>query len=102
MELGFTFVTGEYDNGGKIFKKRDLLYLGSKSIQKWSWSSMDSSLGTDTSRSSSFFQISIWLRIGKEGKWLELESIVVKCPRCGSKRTWKDGVRYNRDGEVQR
>jgi len=29
VELGFTFVTGEYDDGGKIFKKRDLSYLGS-------------------------------------------------------------------------
>jgi hypothetical protein len=29
IELGFEYVTGEYDDGGKIFKKRDLSYLGS-------------------------------------------------------------------------
>jgi len=26
----------------------------------------------------------------------------VKCPECGSRRVWKDGVRYTRAGEVQR
>ena len=29
VELGFEYVTGEYDDGGKLFKKRDLSYLGS-------------------------------------------------------------------------
>ena len=29
VKLGFDYVTGEYDDGGKIFKKRDLSYLGS-------------------------------------------------------------------------
>jgi hypothetical protein len=41
LELGFEYVTGEYDDGGKIFKKRDLSYLGSYSISVGSWSSMD-------------------------------------------------------------
>jgi hypothetical protein len=29
IELGFKYVTGEYDDGGKLFKKKKLLYLGS-------------------------------------------------------------------------
>lgn len=29
VKLGYEYVTGEYDDGGKIFKKRDLSYLGS-------------------------------------------------------------------------
>jgi hypothetical protein len=31
IELGFEYVTGEYDDGGKLFKKQKLLYLGSQS-----------------------------------------------------------------------
>jgi integrase len=31
IELGFEYVTGEYADGGKLFKKRKLLYLGSSS-----------------------------------------------------------------------
>ena len=27
IELGFEYVTGEYDDGGKLFKKKKLLYL---------------------------------------------------------------------------
>jgi len=41
IELGFEYVTGEYDDGGKLFKKRKLSYLGSWSTPKGSWSSMD-------------------------------------------------------------
>lgn len=40
VKLGFDYVTGEYDDGGKIFRKRDLSYLGSLSISVGSWSSM--------------------------------------------------------------
>ena len=31
VELGFEYVTGEYHDGGKLFKKQKLLYLGSQS-----------------------------------------------------------------------
>jgi hypothetical protein len=31
IELGFDYVTGEYADGGKLFKKRRLLYLSSRS-----------------------------------------------------------------------
>jgi len=31
IELGFEYVTGEYADGGKLFKKRKLLYLDSSS-----------------------------------------------------------------------
>lgn len=41
IELGFEYVTGEYDNGGKLFRKRKLSYLGSRSTPEGSWSSMD-------------------------------------------------------------
>ncbi|WNZ30435.1 MAG: site-specific integrase [Candidatus Bathyarchaeota archaeon] len=41
IELGFEYVTGEYDDGGKLFKKKKLSYLGSWSTPKGSWSSMD-------------------------------------------------------------
>ena len=41
IELGFEYVTGEYNDGGKIFRKRDLSYLGSLSNSVGSWSSMD-------------------------------------------------------------
>jgi len=41
IELGFDYVTGEYNDGGKIFRKRNLSYLGSSSISVGSWSSMD-------------------------------------------------------------
>jgi hypothetical protein len=30
IELGFEYVTGEYDDGGKLFKKKKLLYLSSQ------------------------------------------------------------------------
>ena len=42
IELGFAYVTGEYDDGGKLFKKRSLSFLGSWSTPGGSWSSMDS------------------------------------------------------------
>ena len=41
IELGFEYVTGEYDDGGKIFRKRKISYLGSGSVPGGSWSSMD-------------------------------------------------------------
>ena len=41
IELGFEYVTGEYDDGGKLFKKKNLSYLGSWSTPGGSWSSMD-------------------------------------------------------------
>jgi hypothetical protein len=40
IESGFEYVTGEYDDGGKLFRKRKLSYLGSLSISVGSWSSM--------------------------------------------------------------
>ena len=40
IELGFEYVTGEYDDGGKIFRKRKISYLGSGSVPGGSWSSM--------------------------------------------------------------
>ena len=27
---------------------------------------------------------------------------IVKCPECGSQRNYKDGIRYTRNGEIQR
>jgi hypothetical protein len=33
LELGFEYVTGEYDDGGKLFKKKKLLYLGSQTSE---------------------------------------------------------------------
>jgi hypothetical protein len=33
IELGFEHVTGEYDDGGKLFKKKKLLYLGSQTSE---------------------------------------------------------------------
>ena len=41
IELGFEYVTGEYGDGGKIFRKRKISYLGSWSGPVGSWSSMD-------------------------------------------------------------
>ena len=41
IELGFEYFTGEYDDGGKLFKKKKLSYLGSWSTPGGSWSSMD-------------------------------------------------------------
>lgn len=41
IELGFEYVTGEYSDGGKIFRKRKISYLGSGSVPVGSWSSMD-------------------------------------------------------------
>jgi len=40
IEAGFEYVTGEYDDGGKLFRKRKLSYLGSSSIPVGSWSSL--------------------------------------------------------------
>jgi len=40
IEVGFDYVTGEYDNGGKLFRKRKMSFLGSSSISVGSWSSM--------------------------------------------------------------
>ena len=33
IELGFEYVTGEYDDGGKLSKKKKLLYLGSQTSE---------------------------------------------------------------------
>jgi hypothetical protein len=33
VELGFEYVTGEYADGGKLFKKKKLLYLGSQTSE---------------------------------------------------------------------
>ena len=33
IELGFEYVTGEYDDGGKLFKKKKLLYLASQTSE---------------------------------------------------------------------
>jgi hypothetical protein len=41
IELGFKYVTGKYDDRGKIFRKRKTTYLGSRSVLAGSWSSMD-------------------------------------------------------------
>lgn len=41
IELGFEYVTVEYNDGGKLFKKKNLSYLGSWSTPGGSWSSMD-------------------------------------------------------------
>ncbi len=40
IEAGFEYVTGEYNDGGKLFRKRKLSYLGSSSIPVGSWSSL--------------------------------------------------------------
>ncbi len=40
IEAGFEYVTGEYSDGGKLFRKRKLSYLGSWSSTVGSWSSM--------------------------------------------------------------
>ena len=37
----FDYVTGEYEDGGKIFRKQKRSFLGSWSTEKGSWSSMD-------------------------------------------------------------
>ena len=54
-ELGFEYVTGEYSDGGKIFRKRKTTYLGSGSVPAGSWSSMDSHPRGDKSHKSTFF-----------------------------------------------
>ncbi len=40
IEAGFEYVTGEYDDGGKLFRKRKVTYLGSPSSSVGSWSSL--------------------------------------------------------------
>ena len=40
IEAGFEYVTGEYMDGGKLFRKRKASYLGSKSIPEGPWSSL--------------------------------------------------------------
>jgi hypothetical protein len=40
IELGFEYVISEYNDGGKLFRKRNLSYLGSSSTSVGSWSSM--------------------------------------------------------------
>jgi hypothetical protein len=57
IELDFEYVTCDYDEGGKLFRKRDLSYLGSSSISVGSWSSMDSHPSGEISRKSTFFVI---------------------------------------------
>jgi len=34
VELGFEYVTGEYTDSGKLFKKKKLLYLGSQPSER--------------------------------------------------------------------
>ena len=31
-----------------------------------------------------------------------MDSEAIACPECGSKKVWKDGVRYTKQGEIQR
>jgi len=31
-----------------------------------------------------------------------VESLAVKCPQCGSQKTWRDGIRHTQCGEIQR
>ena len=40
IEAGFEYVTGEYGDGGKLFRKAKASYLGSGTSQMGSWSSM--------------------------------------------------------------
>jgi integrase len=40
IEAGFEYVTGEYMDGGKLFRKRKASYLGSRTVPKGSWSSL--------------------------------------------------------------
>lgn len=35
-------------------------------------------------------------------KWVMNRKEEVKCPNCKSKRNWKDGIRYTKNGEIQR
>ena len=39
-ELGFEYITGEYNDSSKPFRKKKLSYLGSESVPVGSWSSM--------------------------------------------------------------
>jgi hypothetical protein len=55
IELGFEYVTGEYSDGGKIFRKRKISYLGSGSVPGGSWSSMEDHRKGDISRTLSCF-----------------------------------------------
>lgn len=41
IEDGFEYVTAEYGDGGKLFRKRKLTYLGSVSTSVGSWFSLD-------------------------------------------------------------
>ena len=41
VKLGFEYVTGEYDDGGKLFRKQKRSFLRSWSSEMGSWSSMD-------------------------------------------------------------
>ena len=56
IELGFEYVTGEYSDGGKIFRKRKTMYLGSGAVPAGSWSSMDSSPRGEISRKTLFLR----------------------------------------------
>ena len=31
-----------------------------------------------------------------------MNETIIKCPECGSRNHWKDGIRHTRFGEVQR
>jgi len=57
-ELIFEYVTGEYSDGGKIFRKRKITYLGSGSVHSGSWSSLDTASSGDISRPSTFLDLS--------------------------------------------
>jgi hypothetical protein len=50
IEAGFEYVTGEYMDGGKLFRKRKASYLGSGTIPEGSWSSLDADLTGDIHR----------------------------------------------------
>jgi transposase-like protein len=66
-----------------------------------SWSSMDCDPTGEIPHNSTFFEVQIWLRSEMKGLGMNSEDEIV-CPDCGSRRCWKDGIRYTRYGEVQR
>ncbi|MDG6221921.1 MAG: hypothetical protein QCH99_01510 [Candidatus Bathyarchaeota archaeon] len=41
IENGYEYTTGEYKDGGKLFRKQKRSFLGSSSTSEGSWSSMD-------------------------------------------------------------
>ena len=61
IELSFEYVTGEYNDCSKIFRKRKISYLGSGSVPGASWSSMDCDPSGDMSLKSTFLVIIIFV-----------------------------------------